>query len=76
MGLLFRGGEQLQRGRGIGGLFKTIPNIFKPKEKKRKNKLAYDPNCKACQKYSRMLHLVDLLRINDKRDYFNKYSNR
>jgi hypothetical protein len=59
MGLLFRGGEQLQRGRGIGGLFKTIPNIFKPKEKKRKNKLAYDPNCKACQKYGRMLHVVE-----------------
>ena len=30
MSLKFRGGERYQRGRGIGGFFKTIINAFKP----------------------------------------------
>ena len=39
MGIIFRGGEKLQRGRGIGGVLKSIQALFKPKEKKRKVKL-------------------------------------
>ena len=59
MGLIFRGGKKLQRGRGIGGVLKSIQALFKPKEKKRKVKLRYFPECKACQKYGRQLHVVE-----------------
>jgi hypothetical protein len=34
MALLFCGREKLQEGRGIGGILKSLPNLFKPKEKK------------------------------------------
>ena len=33
MPLRFAGGEQLQRGRGIGGLFRFIKSIFAPAAK-------------------------------------------
>ena len=45
MALLFCGREKLQEGRGIGGILKSLPNLFKPKEKKRKVKLRYFPDC-------------------------------
>ena len=60
MALLFCGREKLQEGRGIGGILKSLPNLFKPKEKKRKVKLRYFPDCKACQKYGRQLHVVEV----------------
>ena len=30
MGLFFHGGERIQRGRGIGGLFRFASKLFKP----------------------------------------------
>ena len=59
MALLFCGRKKLQEGRGIGGILKSIPNLFKPKEKKRKVKYRYFPDCKTCQKYGRQLHVVE-----------------
>ena len=59
MALLFCGREKLQGGRGIGGILKSLPNLFKPKGKKRKVKSRYFPECKACQTYVRQLHVKE-----------------
>jgi hypothetical protein len=48
-----KGGEELV------DYLKQYQLFSNPKKKKRKNKLAYDPNCRACQKYGRMLHIVE-----------------
>ena len=61
MALRFRGGERIQRGRGIGGMLKLPRSVFNPfsERKSKNNNVGYYDNCRTCQQYGRVLHEIE-----------------
>ena len=53
----------IQHGRGVGGVLKMRRTLTSPftkiKSKSKKNKIGYYDECRACQKYGRVLHILE-----------------